>query len=448
MKTFQDLLALGDNQRERRDFIDALVKEHQNSDLYKTAIDADKYDRKQNVTIMRYQKLLYTMSGLAVPDNFSANHKIISGFFPRAITQSVQYLLGNGVTLTDQTNKEKLGRRFDTRLQQLARAAKVGAVAYGFWDFDKLVVFKVTEFAPLLDEKTGSLRAGVRFWQLSADKPTYMTLYEEDGYTDYVKEDGEVKEVQQKRKYKTLIRVSGINSEEYGGENYTGFPIIPLYANEHRQSELVGIRSQIDAYDLIKSGFANDLDDASMIYWTLENAGGMDDIDLAKFVERMKTVRAAVVDGDAGAKAEAHTLDVPYQSREAFLQRLEHDMYKDFQALDVEQLSAGNKTATEINAAYQPLDSKSDDFEYQVVEFLDNLFQIVGIDDTPSFNRSKLINQFETVRSIMMVAPYLDTETILKKLPFLTPDEVEEILEKDEGTQLNRFGGSGGMTDE
>ena len=60
------------------------------------------------------------------------------------------------------------------------------------------------------------------------------------------------------------------------------------------KAELNTIRTQIDAYDLIKSGFANDLDDVSAIYWTLSNTGGMDDVDLAQFVERMKTVKALV----------------------------------------------------------------------------------------------------------------------------------------------------------
>ena len=69
-----------------------------------------------------------------------------------------------------------------------------------------------------------------------------------------------------------------------------------MWGNANKQSELVGIREQIDCYDLIKSKFANDIDDASQIYWILQNAGGMDDIDLTRFVERMKTVRAAVVE--------------------------------------------------------------------------------------------------------------------------------------------------------
>ena len=51
-------------------------------------------------------------------------------------------------------------------------------------------------------------------------------------------------------------------------------------------STLVGMRATIDAYDLTKSGFANDLEDCAQIYWSVENYGGMQDDDLRKFLDR------------------------------------------------------------------------------------------------------------------------------------------------------------------
>lgn len=57
------------------DFIVGAIRDHEASDLYKTAVDAELYARQQNVTINRYRKLLYTITGEAVPDNFTANHK-------------------------------------------------------------------------------------------------------------------------------------------------------------------------------------------------------------------------------------------------------------------------------------------------------------------------------------------------------------------------------------
>lgn len=440
MKTYQDLTELGENERARADFVLEVIKNHKESAEYITAEIADEYDRKQNRTIKRYQKLLYTMSGKAVPDNYSANHKTVSGFFPRFVTQQNQYLLGNGVKL-DTANKEKLGAEFDIRLQKLARHALVEMVAFGFWNLDHLEVFRFLEFAPLWDEEDGSLKAGVRFWQVDEKKPLRATLYELDGYTEYIeRKDEEIQILNKKRSYQQIRKESQVGGVEImDGENYPGFPIIPLWANAHRQSELVGIRESIDCYDLIKSGFANDVDDASMIYWTLENAGGMDDVDLAKFLERMKTVRAAVVDGDAGAKATAHTIDVPHEAREKVLDRIKTDLYEDFQVVNVQELTSGAKTATEIRAAYQPMDNKVDEYEYCVLDFLHALFEIVGIDDDPSFTRSRIVNQTEETQMVLMAANYLDDETILKKLPWLTQEEVDEIMENRDGAAVNRL---------
>ena len=53
---------------------------------------ADDYDARKNTTITAYKKLLYDMAGRAVPDNYSANFKLCSGFFPRFVTQENQFL--------------------------------------------------------------------------------------------------------------------------------------------------------------------------------------------------------------------------------------------------------------------------------------------------------------------------------------------------------------------
>lgn len=422
-------------------FILSAINEHRASDMYEIAKDAQAYASGKNATIMNYQKLLYTLTGKAVPDNYSANHKCASGFFKRFVTQEVAYLLGNGITFENEATKDKLGKNIDSVLYKAAKSALVEAVSFGFYNKDHIETYSLTEFVPLYDEENGALMAGIRFWQIDSTKPMRATLFETDGYTDYIRrKDEDMKVLNKKRTYIQIVKSSVADGEEvYDKNNYPSFPIVPLWANPEKQSELIGKREQIDCYDLIKSGFANDLDDASMIYWTITNAGGMDDIDLAKFIERMKVVRAATVDGDEGAKAEAHTLDVPYQSREAYLSRLEKDLYKDAMALDTEQIAAGNVTATQIEAAYEPLNEKVDEFELCLHEFINGILAVAGIEDTATFKRSQIVNRSEETSMILMCAEYLDDETILRKLPFLTEDEIEGILQRKDAEEINRY---------
>jgi SPP1 family phage portal protein len=302
-------------------------------------------------------------------------------------------------------------------------------------------VFKLTEFVPLIDEENGGIKAGIRFWQIADNKPLRFTLYEIDGYTEYIRRKGEEPQIlKDKRPYVVSVRTDGDETEIIDGRNYDGFPIVPFYS-PNKQSLIVGMRENIDCYDLIKSGFANDLDEASMLYWTIENAGGMDDLDLVQFVERMKTVKAAVVNGEAGARAEAHTVEVPYQSRETYLERLEADLYRDAMALNVNQISGGNITATAIMAAYDPMDGNANDFEDCAVDFVDGLLALAGYDEKVkyTFKRSRIANQQEETNTVLAAAQFLDHETILRHLPFLSADEIDGILDRVTEEEANRI---------
>lgn len=441
MKTYQDFLEVAEkSDRERMEFVLSAINDHKNSDLYQQAKIAREYDEHRNVTIITVQKLLYTLSGKAIPDNYSANYKLRSAFFPIFMRQETQYLLSNGVILKNAENKKRLGKKFDNQIQDLARSALVGGVAYGFWNLDHLEVFTALEFVPLLDEENGSLRAGIRFWQVAANKPLRATLYEPDGFTQFIRRSGKEMEIlAPKRGYISVEASSeadGTEILEY--QNYPGFPIIPMYGNRARQSELVGQREAIDCYDLIKSGFADTVDEASIIYWTISNAGGMDEIDMARFKESMRRIGVGLVDDD-GAKAEAHTLTIPVEAREALLTRISDDLYRDFQMLDTTKIQGGQKTATEITAAYQQMDNKVDEFEYCVGDFLYQLFALIGIDDDPTFTRSKIVNQLEQTQMVLLAASYLDDETILSKLPWLTQEEIANILKRKSAEELERY---------
>ena len=443
MVTYNDLLT-AINENRLKDFIRGTIGKHKTSEEYQTALVADEYNRRLNRTIMEYQKLLYTMAGKAVPDNYSANYKLRSNFFNRFVTQQNQYLLGNGVTWTKEDTADKLGKDFDNKLEDAGEKALVHSVSFGFWNLDKLQIFSLLEFVPLYDEEDGSLKAGIRFWQIADNKPLRATLYELDGYTDYKwdKNNPEGIELNPKRAY--IIKLKGTDAdgmEIYDYQNYPTFPIVCFWGNKYKQSEFVGMRENIDCYDLIKSGFANTVDEASLIYWTINNAGGMDDIDLAKFVEHMRTVKASVVE-ESGASAEAHSLDVPYASREALLDRLRADMYEDFMALDVKNIANGAVTATQIEASYEPMDKKVDKYEYCVIDFINGILALAGIDDAPTFTRSKIINRTEEVQTVLQAGEYLPEDYITEKILTILGDGdmVEDVLKEKDLNDMQRMG--------
>ena len=479
IKTYQDLMKVGQSEDKRMQFVKAAIVAHKSSGLYQTASIAHQYDMQMNTTICNFQKLLYKVSGEAVPDNFSANYKLCSNFFHRLITQIVQYLLGNGVSwgkpsheISERTaskysadevymqevwnpkaemyvqtwflagTDKKVGEDFDQRLFELVSDAFVGSVSFGFWNYDHLEVFSVREFVPLYDEENGALKAGIRFWQIAPDKPLRATLYEMDGITDYQCIKSRWSVLEDKHGYMQTITKSETDGEHriYNGENYDGFPIIPMWTNKFKTSSIIGLRENIDCFDLIKSGYANTIDDASLIYWTLNNAGGMDEVDLAKFVDQIRRVKVGLVD-DQEARAEAHTMDVPYASREAILTRLRADIYEDFMAVDTKSIASGAITATQIQASYEPMNAKADELEFCVLDFLQSMLKIAGIDDKPTFTRSVVVNKQEEVTILLQGANYLPEEYVTQKLLTLfgDGDAYDEIQRQKDSEDMARM---------
>lgn len=446
MKTYQDLQeaitkgTLGE-------FLRSAVLEHQGSKAYKDAVDGMAYYNKHNITIEKFQKFLFTLSGNKTPDIWSSDYRLKTLMFRRLVLQEVGYICANGVSMD---GKEKLGADFDNKLQTAAKLALAQGVAFGYWNLDHLEVFSFADtpgnpgFVPLLDENTSELMAGIRYWFRETGNKTLFraTLYELDGVSEWVAEGGDdATMITPKRAYILKELRNDLGVVDVCDENYTRLPIATLYGNDTHESELVGLRGSIDCYDFIKSGFANQIDDTSGVYWILKNTGAMDDKNLAQFVQRMKSVKATMVDGSDGTAAEAHTLDVPVEARKTMLDILRRDLYEDAQMLDVAALAGAEKTATEISAAYQPQDNKCADFEYFLIDFIRQICTVAGIENPePAFTWNKVINQAEITNMVISAAEFLDDETTLRHLPWLLPEEVPEILKRRDEADLKRMG--------
>ena len=188
---------------------------------------------------------------------------------------------------------------------------------------------------------------------------------------------------------------------------------------------------------MIESGFANNVDEASYIYWILNNACGMDDVDLAEFKRKMMSLHVAKTNDETSISA--HTVDMPTEARETLLNRLERDIYTDAMALNIHDISAGSVTATAIRAASTPLDQRADELETCVIDFIQGLLALIGVEDTPHFRRFRLTNQEEETAMVLSAAQYLDTRTLLEKLPWLTPEEVDTVMDRRADEEIDRY---------
>lgn len=434
-------------------FVYSAIGTHKASDEYGTAVTADLYDRQKNVTINDYIRQIFSISGTPVENFTASNNKLTSNFFRRLNKQRCTYSLGNGVSFANDTDgnlKESLGESFDKMIFDGAYKALIHGVSFLFWNVDRLYMFPLTEFVPLWDEDNNTLRAGIRFWQIDSNKPMIAVLYEEDGYTTFhsvrrrSEKDGIIKmtlEIESEKKaYKQTILRNEVGDESVAMvENYSALPIVPLWGSELHQSTLIGMQSQIDSFDLIRSGFANDLTDCAEIYWLIENCGGMTEADLARVRDRLRINHIGEVGTGDGAKITPYTQEIPYQARKTYLDDIRAGIYEDFGGLDVHQVSA-NSTNDHLEAAYQPLDENADDFEYQLIECIQQILKVADKEiDTPVFKRNRISNVKEQVEIVLSEADYLDDETILNKLPNITVDEVAEILRRRDAEDYSRM---------
>ena len=114
-------------------------------------------------------------------------------------------------------------------------------------------------------------------------------------------------------------------------------------------------------------------------------------------------------------------------------------MYEDFHILDVHTVEAGS-TNDHIDAGYQPMDLEADEYEKQIIDTVQNLTELaLGKKYVPLFVRNKISNKKEQTDMIIECSQYLDRETILKHLPFLTPDEIDGIMLRKDKEEMDSF---------
>ena len=83
---------------------------------------------------------------------------------------------------------------------------------------------------------------------------------------------------------------------------------------------------------------------------------------------------------------------------------------------------------------------KVDDFEASVTEFILGILELAGIDDEPSYTRSRIINKSEETQTLLMGAEYYDDEYITKKLLTINgdADQFDELMKRKQAEEVER----------
>lgn len=396
MLTFQDF---EESKGDIPAFIAKAIQEHKASDRYIKAMTDREYYKTKNPYALSRMTYLERFAPQTLKVKF---HKVTTGYFRMGVQKQTNYLLGNGLTL-DRELLNQIDTEFDSKFRKAAIAAKVDSVVYLYPLKDKPIVsvFKLHEYIELLDERTGEPKAGIRFTQLTPEKPVYVELYELDGVTEYKGDKGgkDFVLLTAKVPYKYEQKKDIIETKITSIENYNEFPIITLYANDDHIGELTeALRSAIDAYDAISGDLSDGITLIEGVYGIVKNFMGENQDELMSQIREFKTIVLNGEEGDASATMQA--IEVPFQAKKVALDFFRDRIFEELMIPDKRKTGRA-VTAKEIMSDNDDMDSKADEFELEIEPAIEKLFRLKGIKEnfTP-YKRRTAINDTETITNI------------------------------------------------
>lgn len=447
--TFSDWEASPD----KRALLKDIISSYKTSADFKTAKSAQRYYESDNEKIL--EKVILQADAITVKDENGREkvaytnrtiegNRIRGNFFQRLVDQQASYLLGNGVSLGKEEEKDALGLGFDMNLAQIGQDALVHGVCWGFWNYDHVECIPAYTDAlsgavALLDERTSAPRVLIQFWQIDANRKMHVRVFTEEKIYNFTENDDNdliPEKDMPEEAYITVKAIDGAGAAVIGQNGYGKLPIVPFWANKEHRSELtLAIKSKIDLHDRIFSDFGDNLDMANDVYWVLNNFGGNSNeaLQMMKQIHELKAI-INISDGvSAGSTAEPHSFEVPYEARQIALDLLKKSIFDDFMGLDMSSLTGGYLTNIAIKAAMTSMDLKANKFEWQAFNFVQQILSLIGIKtERIRFKRAGLINEQEMIQNIYQMREDIDQKTALKLNPMIDQEDVDDIIKASE----------------
>ena len=212
------------------------------------------------------------------------------------------------------------------------------------------------------------------------------------------------------------------------------------------------IKDLIDDYDIMSCGLSNNLVDFDH---PLHVVKGFQGDNLDELAQNLKTKKMIGVDSEGGV--EVHTVDVPYQARQAKMQEDEKNIYRFGMGFNSAQLGDGNVTNVVIKSRYALLDLKCNKLEIRMKKFLKKIVKVVlgEINRTEGtdyqikdvwfdFTREVMTNaqdnaqielieaqkQQTVINTLLSLANVLDNETIIQSICEVLDINYEDIKDK------------------
>jgi SPP1 family phage portal protein len=222
-------------------------------------------------------------------------------------------------------------------------------------------------------------------------------------------------------------------------------PFIALPNNSEWRTDLMPIKPLIDAYDMVKSGWINDIEDFASLVYVIKNYSGIGvDVkngmtELATIMRNIMTDKAIRVDTDGGV--DTLKAEIPIEARDKVLAIMRKEIFYFGQGIDVddEKLSA-SPSGVSLKFKYASLDLKANriirklkkalkDFSWFVTTYINlkNNTDFDPCDITATINKSLIFNELEKMTALNSDT-LLSEQTKLENHPLV--DDVEEEMRR------------------
>ena len=419
----------------------------------------------------KYQKLYENKHKIANrprKDENKPNNKLSNDFFGQIIDNTVGYFLGNPIVLNyTEPKKEKslvetapadvgvdLGQIEDTAVQEeLDRICLDNDKDDLFMEWGKEAMIKglshlliyqneesKTKFMRLSPEdvilvyknsSTKELQYAIRLYDIDTedtDKTVhYAEVYDDAGYDVFKSVDGDTT--------KAGRSLSGYTFERRETHIYGKIPIVTMYNNEEKMSDLERVKTLVDDYDKVLSDVSNEFEAFRNAYLMLKNM-----IVSKDSVGKLKD--EGIIEVMENGDVKFITKQIQTEALENHLNRLEKNIYKFSQVPDLsDENFAGNLSGVAIRFKLFGLETKCIIKERKMEKAIRDLFRVLTaplrvltgkepdvLNLKLEFTRNIPNNITELVDTVTKLDGKVDKETLLALLPFI--DNPKEVLEK------------------
>lgn len=452
--------------KEKAALVNKYIKDFENSALRKEMVVGEAYYNQMNTEIMKRAMKYYSESaGRVREDPYKANNKLASGFSMLQTKQKVGFIINDNTIIKTNEGQdldfETYVKSTKKKIKSVAIEASKKAVGYlmplikQVDDETAVLKFKLIDSEQIIpipdvdDEET--IAAYIRYYKTSVVDSRGKTIeiyraeYWDDQFVWYFSRTTKGnKSNYEKDKYIPMNPKPHIDRVIKYGKTAANVepqfwgrpPICRLNNNDELRTDTYPIKRFIDAYDIMMSDFANNMEDFQDVYWVLKNFGGQD---ADEVLSQIKKDRLIATDEDGDAKPE--TIDIPHEAREKILTILEKLIWKFGMGVNYDDIE-GSPTATQIKFMFANMNLKVNDFEIELIELWDQMKYFIGrfveirniaidIDGLQlKFVRQDFESENDKLNTNSGQMGVVDEKTRLSNHPWVKSNEVDDVINR------------------